>query len=329
MNNSFDSPAGSLAEGDCLDVAAGLPGESIDLCYLDPPFGTGRKRSGVRLEKRRGGRLRTEMEGESLSYDDLLPSDSRSYVDWLRPRIRAIQRLLKPTGSLLVHLDWRMSHYVKILLDELFGQERFVNEIVWVYRSGGGRTTRRLARKHDVILWYSRGKRFTCNVDAIALPRNICPACGETKRSRNHMKKETDRDGRIVRTIRTAGKTYRYYDDDPMTPSDVWLDISHLQQRDPERTGYPTQKPLALLKRVVLLCSSQGDLVADFFMGSGTTLVAAAQCGRRWFGCDMSSEAVAMARERLERISAGPGEIKRSEVRSDGEDTTSGKGEGY
>lgn len=328
MSDCWRPEPGTLIEGDCLDVAAGMPGGWIDLCYLDPPFGTGRTRSGAKLSLGRGGRARSPSEQPSLSFDDAFASDSGAYIDWLEPRIEAIARLLKPTGSLLVHLDWRMSHYVKILLDGVMGPERFVNEIIWFYSSGGGRPGKRLARKHDVILWYSRGKRFTCNLEAASLPRNICPACGEEKRARNHMKKEIDQEGRVIRSIRSGGKTYRYFDDAPAVPCDVWLDISHLQQRDPERTGYPTQKPLTLLKRVVTLCSSPGDLVADFFMGTGTTLVAAAQNGRQWLGCDRSREAVALARERLEKVSAEPRLVNWSEVRFDGEGSDGGKGAG-
>jgi site-specific DNA-methyltransferase (adenine-specific)/adenine-specific DNA-methyltransferase len=239
-----------------------------------------------------------------FSWDDRCGSDPEEFLDWLRPRLAGIVRILKPAGSLLVHLDWRLSHYVKVELDRIAGRRRFVNEIVWHYASGGGRSAKRLARKHDVILWYAMGEGYAYNPEAASLPRSLCRLCGGQAARRNHMKKEKDPDGRSVRTIRSGGRVYRYYDDDPAPPCDVWLDISHLQQRDPERTGYPTQKPLALLERLVLLFSRPGDLVADFFMGTGTTLVAAATHGRKWLGCDVSAEALALACERLAALPA-------------------------
>ncbi len=289
-----------LIVGDNLAVARSLQDGCVDLCYIDPPFGTGRRRRGIELGLSKGGRSRLSGQGRSFFYDDGWSGGIGAYIEWLRPRLEEFLRLLKTDGSLLVHVDWRASHYVKVLLDELLGRGRFVNEIVWHYATGGGRTARRLARKHDIILWYSRGDKYTCNLGAVAQPRDECRLCGKKAPDRNHMKRERDKDGRLVRTIRSAGREYRYYDDDPVPPPDVWLDIAHLQQRSPERTGYPTQKPLALLERLVLLCSNENDVVADFFMGTGTTLLAAARLGRRWLGCDSSPDAVAIAEGRLQ-----------------------------
>jgi site-specific DNA-methyltransferase (adenine-specific) len=302
-----------LYQGDNLDLIRSLRSGCIDLCIIDPPFFTGRKLTGSRLAVGRGGRRRSKGETgggeggeERFSFNDNWKGDAAAYLDWLATRLAGIVDLLKPEGALVVHLDWRMAHYVKVLLDGILGRDRFVNEIVWHYSSGGGYSPHRLARKHDTILWYARGDRFTCNRDAASLPRNRCRLCGGEVEKRNHMRREKDEAGRPVRTIRSNGKIYRYYDDDPAPPTDVWLDISHLQQRDPERSGYPTQKPLALLERLVRLCSNPGDLVADFFMGTGTALEAAARHGRKWLGCDISPEAVAIAGERLARYTASP-----------------------
>jgi len=295
----YETYENRLIQGDNLDVARGMPEESVDLCYIDPPFGTGRSRKGIELGLSTGGRSRRSGEGQEFAYNDGWTGGIDAYVGWMRPRLDAFLRVLKPNGSLLVHVDWRASHYVKVLLDELAGRQRFVNEIVWHYATGGGRTARRLARKHDVILWYSRGEKYTCNLDAVSRPRHLCRLCGRKAPDKNHMKRTCDENGRAVRTIKSAGREYRYYDDDPAPLPDVWLDIAHLQQRSPERTGYPTQKPLALLERLVLLCSNEEDLVADFFMGTGTALVAAARLGRRWFGCDASPDAVELAKGRL------------------------------
>jgi len=326
MTTSGPADANVLYQGDNARAIAALPAKSLALCYLDPPFFTGRERTGQELHLGTGGRLRCdERSGRSFTWtDDAWEGDTERYLVWLGERLEGIRGLLSRTGSLLVHLDWRMCHEVKVLLDRLFGRKRLVNEIIWHYSSGSGRTKRCLARKHDTILWYAKTKHYTCNLDATAQPRNLCRLCGTDGGRKNHMRRELDQDGRLVRTIRSGGRIYRYYDDDPAPASDVWLDISHIQQRSPERTGYPTQKPLALLERLVLLCSNPGDVVADFFMGSGTSLVAAALHGRSWLGCDVSPEAVALTAERLRStIFGGSGGTVRVVTPAGGEATPS------
>jgi len=210
-----------------------------------------------------------------------------------------------PTGSLVIHLDYRAVHAVKVALDGIFGPARFRNEIIWRYGSGG-RAEWHFSRKHDSLLWYSRSDRYPFDGDAVSRPRSRCPACGEDRPRWNHLKVETDADGRRCRTVRSAGRLYRYYDDDRVAPDDVWLDVPHLQQRDPERCGWPTQKPEALLARVIAALSRPGDRVADLFCGSGTTLVAAARLGRRWLGADLSPDALALAAARLAALGGGP-----------------------
>jgi DNA modification methylase len=278
------TPAGELRLGDALHVARALPDGCVDLVYVDPPFATGRRRSG------RAG----------LGFDD-----GDAVVAALGPRLVEIHRLLAATGSLVVHLDYRAVHAVKVALDGIFGPARFRNEIIWRYGSGG-RAERHFSRKHDSLLWYSRSDRYGFDGDAVARPRSTCPACGETRARWNHLKVETDPDGRRFRTVRSAGRLYRYYDDDRVPPDDVWLDLPHLQQRDPERCGWPTQKPEALLARVIAALSRPGDRVADLCCGSGTTLVAAARLGRRWLGADLSRDALALAATRLVAVTGGP-----------------------
>ncbi|MEM8531354.1 MAG: site-specific DNA-methyltransferase, partial [Chloroflexota bacterium] len=164
------------------------------------------------------------------------------------------------------------------------------NQIIWHYQSGG-RQHDQFSRKHDIIYWYSKTARWVFNKDAVGELR------GAGKR--NHMKRQVDEDGRVYFTIKSAGKVYRYYEDERLTPPDVWTDISHLQQKDPQRTGYTTQKPAALLERIIRAASHEGDLVADFFCGSGTTLAVAEQLGRRWIGGDVGRHAIHAARKRL------------------------------
>jgi len=192
---------------------------------------------------------------------------------------------------------------VKVALDRIFGYDKFRNEIVWHYGSGG-RARNFFPRKHDVILWYTRSRRWYFNGPAVAVPRDRCRECGTQRQKWNNLRRCVDENGRTFRTIKSAGKIYRYYDDEPTLPADVWLGINHLQQKDPERLGYPTQKPEALLQRIVLAASRPNDLVADFFCGSGTTLAVAQKLGRRWLGCDSAPAAVAVVCKRLEMIEA-------------------------
>jgi len=236
-----------LSEGRviCADnarVLPELPDASIDLIYIDPPFNTGRTQS------QRAGKFVD-------SWDTV--SD---YVEFLRPRIMEMHRILRPTGSLLLHGDWRTSHRVRVMLDEVFGPDRFVNHLVWSYGLGGS-SPRRFARKHDDILFYARTDRYY-----FAAPR--VPATSQ--RLKGKSKKATD-----------------------------VLDIPSINNMARERAGYPTQKPLALLEMLIAACCPRGGLVADFFCGSGTALLAAKRLERRYLGVDCSRAAVSLARRRL------------------------------
>jgi DNA modification methylase len=233
-------------------------GAVLDLVYVDPPFFTGQARrrpSGAGFDDRRTGGL-------------------DAYLAWLRPRLAALRDTLAPTGSLFVHLDERTVHAVKLELDRLFGRERFVNEIIWSYRTGGtGR--RHLARKHDTILFYARGAdyQFHALQERVPLAHRYGFANAAVR---------VDARG----PFRMAGLR------------DVW-EIPALRGNMPERVDYPTQKPLALLRRIVALTTGPGDRVADFFCGSGTTLVAAAEAGRTAIGGDISRSALDLTRRRL------------------------------
>ncbi|MHC4943333.1 MAG: DNA-methyltransferase [Planctomycetota bacterium] len=295
----------TLVPGDCLEAMARLPDACLDLVYIDPPFGTGKQRKGENLPLDAGGRIRKSGKDAAnrakvYQFKDAWEGHLEGYLAWIEPRLSEMARLLKPTGSLLVHLDWHASHYIKVMLDKIMGPGQFVNEIIWHYRSGG-HSRNRLARKYDSIFWYARGKTFTYNPDAAGIARNLCPLCGSESKRRNHMKREKDRDGTPVMTIRSGGRVYKYAEDKPAPPCDLWLDISHLHQRDPERTGWPAQKPLKLMERLVGLCSNPGDAVADFFAGTGTTLIAAAQLKRKWLGCEARKEAIDLAAGRFKK----------------------------
>ncbi len=304
------SVLGRLVLGDNLDLVSSLlkeDGPRLDLVYLDPPFGTGKRRTGPKAAYR----------------DDQV--DERM-VQRMWTMFRGLDGLLSDKGQVFVHVDWRACAWMRLLLDEVFGSRSFRNEIVWHYSSGGRPGGRRYARKWDCILWYAPGRKAVFHPERIARPRNVCPSCGQVVRQPNHMKRHRDPDGRVYRTIRSAGKHYRYYDDDPVAPPDVWVDISHIQQRSPERTGYPTQKPEALLERIIEAHSDPGDMVADLFCGSGTTLAVAHSMGRNWLGCDSSIEAVETSRDRLDQVVRNKGGAFRVEELVPTFDGTSSRG---
>jgi len=264
--------------GDNLEVLAELEAGAIDLIYVDPPFATGTRKA-----------------GPAGSYEDR--GGGEEFVAWMRPRLEECRRVLAATGSLFVHLDWRAVHLVKVELDRIFGAAAFVNELIWCY-SVGGKSRRAFGRKHDTILWYARGPAFRFYPDQVRVPR----------KPGSHMRVVRDELGRPVQVKRDSrtGKLYRYPVDAGKVPEDYWTDIETLNRGDRERTGWPTQKPEALLRRIILATTRPGDLVADFFCGSGTTAAAAQALGRRWLAVDVSKEAVAITRARLARQLALP-----------------------
>jgi DNA modification methylase len=261
----------NIIHGDNLEVLRGLDARSFDLIYIDPPFATGKARSG-----RAGG------------YSDHLRLEA--YLVWLRPRLAELHRVLKDTGSLFVHLDWRVVHYVKVELDRIFGMRQLVNEIIWCY-SVGGKGQRSFGRKHDTILWYARGAEHAFYPDAVRIAR----------KPRSHMRVIRDEAGSEiqVKRDRKTGKTYTYPVADGKVPEDYWTDIETLNRGDRQRTGWPTQKPEALLARIIDATTRPGDRVGDFFCGSGTTAVVAKRRGRKFLAVDASAEAIRITQERV------------------------------
>ena len=259
----------------------------IKLVYMDPPFMTGDRffmhvRVGAEEWRRGRGSLALE------SFRDF--KNRGEYLDLLRRTLLLCRRLLSDEGMIFVHVDYRADAHVRLLMDELFGEENLLNEIIWVYQSGG-RSLRHFSRKHDTLLFYRKTDRYDFNIDAVKAPR--------AKPRTSHMRRHVDPDGRVYRSIRSNGRTYTYYDDDPVAPSDVWQDLNHLQQKDPERTGYDAQKPLSLLDRIVKCASRPGDWVLDPFAGSATTLEAARRNGRNFIGIDSCPMTLNIARRRL------------------------------
>ena len=252
----------------------------VKLIYIDPPFMTGRDFKSA----------------SQLAFSDKWEHSLDTYLQWLYETFVLLRLLLAQDGSLYIHLDWRVTHYARVMLDEVFGFNPdaegpgFKNEIIWHYQSGG-RSLKHYARKHDTILLYTKSAQYCFH------PERIGERRGSQKR--NHMKKRVDSNGHVYWTISSAGRVYTYDEDALMTPSDVWSNISHLHQKDPERNGYATQKPAALLERIILTSSEENDLVLDCFCGSGVTPTVAECLGRRWIACDQSELALKLTRERL------------------------------
>ncbi len=285
-------PAGRdrLILGDALEVARSLPAASLDLIYVDPPFGSGKTYSAPEPahRKRQAIALATGGNGSSgigggrdgagadplgspdpdgpvlTSFDDVWDDGLDGYLAWFFPVLESCRGLLKPTGSLYVHLDWRACHYVKVELDRLFGRACFLNHIVWLYGLGGS-SRRYWPRKHDDILWYAR-----------------TPGC------------------HYFEPVMIPATSQRMRGLDKKAP-DHW-DIPTLNNMASERVGYPTQKPEALLERIVASSCPAGGAVADFFSGSGTTAAVAQRLGRRWIASDISEQSVATSQKRLAAI---------------------------
>ena len=267
---------------------------TVQTMYLDPPFNTGK-----RFEmKARIGEKGYKDGTPTLTlpaYDDRWES-REEYLEMMRETLTLSRALLKKEGTIFLHIDSRMHAHMRLLMDEIFGESNFLNEIIWSYQTGG-RARTYFPRKHDIILFYAKSRSYYFNLKGAPIER--------AQARSNHMKRSVDEDGRSYRSIVSAGKEYRYYDDEPAYPGDVWDDISHLQQKDPQRTGYETQKPLKLLERIISCATQEGDLVCDLFSGSGTTAVAAAKLGRRFLCVDRSPLAIAVAGKRLSLTTSG------------------------
>ncbi len=259
--------------------------EAVTLAYLDPPFLTGRTHS--RVERTRSASSRTITRTSRYAFDDRWDGLTH-YLSELGERLEALRSTLAPHGSVVVHVDSKTSHYVKVLCDEIFGQDAFASEIIWRYRRWPAKT-RNFQRVHDVLLRYVK--------DPSARPRFnqlYEPLAASTRATWGSRKQQAvvGKNGRRLRSSTTAEAT-------PGAPlGDVW-EIGIVAPVARERTGYPTQKPEALLERLILSLSDPGDLILDPYAGSGTTLAAAHRLGRRAVGIDASPEAWATAEPRL------------------------------
>jgi len=268
---------GKIIFGDNLEVLSSLADECARLIYVDPPFNTGRRQTRPRLKTvrdeeqgdRRGfqGRQYRTIKLGSSSFSDAFDD----YLAFLEPRLVEALRILQPDGSLFLHLDYREVHYGKVLLDQIFGRDRFMNEIIWAY-DYGARPRRRWPAKHDNLLWYVKDPKsyVFCYEEMDRIPYMAPGLVGPEKAAR--------------------GKT----------PTDVWWHTI-VSPSGKEKTGYATQKPLGVLERIVKVHSEPGDLLVDFFAGSGTFGEAAALHGREFLLVDHHPDAIAVMAQRLSR----------------------------
>jgi site-specific DNA-methyltransferase (adenine-specific) len=269
-------PTGLVVQGDNLAVLRLVPDASVDLVYVDPPFNTGRRQVRPPLRAVRddaggdrtgfgGRRYRTERSGPARSFADAFDD----YLGFLEPRVREAHRVLKPTGSFYLHLDYREVHHAKVMADGIFGRDAFVNEIVWAY-DYGARTRRRWPAKHDDILFYAKDPdRYFFDADAVDRIPYMAPGLvGAEKAARGKL------------------------------PTDTWWHTI-VSPTGKEKLGYPTQKPLGILRRIVAASCPKGGVVLDFFAGSGTAGAAARELGRRFLLVDESDEALSVMRRRF------------------------------
>lgn len=266
-----------VIQGDNLSVLKSIADASVQLIYVDPPFNTGRVQSRGSSKTTRtetGNRIgfkgqRYEIVKETiLSYDD----EFKDYWGFLEPRLEEAWRILNETGTLYLHLDYREAHYAKVLLDALFGRECFLNEIIWAY-DYGGKAKSRWPAKHDTILVYVKNPdKYYFNNESVDREPYMAP-------------------GLVTPEKVAKGKL----------PTDVWWHTI-VSPTGKEKTGYPTQKPLGILRRVIQASSKEGDLVLDFFAGSGTTGAAAAELGRSFILIDQNPESIEVIRERFKSL---------------------------
>ena len=247
--------------GDNLEIMKSMEDESVDLICTDPPFNSGR----------------SYKSNDKIQFNDKWKSMD-DFLDFMKPRLIEIHRLLKETGSFYLHCAPSASHYLKVLLDQIFGYKNFRNEIIWCYR-GGGVPKNAFARKHDIILFYGKGTRNTFYKQYVPY----------SEASQNLVNK---RNGKTI-----AGNILNIERGGSMP--DWWADINSLQTWSPERLGYPTQKPVKLYQRIIKASSNPGDLVFDPFAGSGTTIDAAQSLDRRWVGVDQNKSAIETIEKRL------------------------------
>lgn len=307
---------------DNLDVMRNLPSESIDLIYIDPPFFSNRVYETIWGDK-----------NDTASFNDRWKGGIHHYCEWMRVRLEQMHRLLKPTGSFYCHLDWHAVHYIKVILDEIFGYNNFRSEIIWKRTAARG-DSGNFPNIHDTILLYTKSNKYTFNKSFTDYDESYLKRYKHKDKKGNFLDRDLSAKGLSgggyeytwkgknglwrcpVSTMKRYEKEDRIYYTRNGTPrykqylhemkgraiQDIWTDINVINSQSNERVGYPTQKPVELLERIINTSSNDGDIVADFFCGCGTTLVAAHNLNRDYIGVDNSPMASKIIRKRLKGI---------------------------
>lgn len=252
--------------GDCVEVLSRFKDESVDLIYIDPPFFSGKNYAVIWGDEKEVRAFKDRWKGGSKGI--------HTYIKWMEPRIRECHRVLKPTGSMYLHCDWHANAHLRILMDRIFGIKNFQNEIVWCYRTGGA-TKKRFSRKHDTIFFYTKSNKWLFNLEKERVYYD-----------KAFFVSEKDESG-------------RYYAD--VLPVDFW-EIPAVINVSKERLGYPTQKPEALLERIIKASSNPNDMVLDPMCGCGTAIAVAQKLKRQWVGIDVSPTACELMVKRMQTL---------------------------
>ena len=269
----------------------------LKLIYIDPPFDVGADFS---MSIKIGDNEFTKQPSviEEVAYRDTWGKGADSFIAMIYERLKLMHGLLSDDGSIYVHCDYRVNSFMRLILDEIFGSDNQINEIIWYY-SQGGKGQEYFAKKHNTIFLYGKSKVPYFNQKAVRLP--FTPHKQDKSGKNYGGRMGVDEDGReyVEKWGTGKKKLYRYYLDEGKTPEDVWTDIQSIQSGASERVDYPTQKPEKLIERIILASSNEGDLIADFFCGSGTTLAVAERLNRKWIGSDLGRFSIHTARKRL------------------------------
>ncbi|MEA5604704.1 site-specific DNA-methyltransferase [Nostoc sp. UHCC 0252] len=292
----------------------------IDLIYIDPPFNSDADYSyDITIE---GKQVEKEASiVERLAYTDTWEAGVDSYLDMIYPRLQLTKRLLSEQGSIYIHLDWRLIDLIRLVMDEIYGFAFYQSCIRWKRQTSSGyKGLKKYGRAHDSILWYSRSASFIFNPQYVPYTDSYIKSHYNRvdengRRYREHWLGTTTQEtidkyietGRVVKRPDGSYEKRLYLDEQPGTPvDDIWTDISPVNSQALEDTKYPTQKPEALLERIIKASSNEGDLVADFFCGSGTTMAVAEKLNRRWIGCNLDKVGIQVSRNRLVNQGAKP-----------------------
>jgi len=266
----------------------------IKLIYIDPPFGTGGEFNyKIQIGDKDTSKTSSQWVRKA-AYNDSWKNGIDSYLNFIYKRLLLMKELLSDDGSIYVHLDWHVGHYIKVMMDEIFGENNFKNEIIWSYPAASAQTKRFFVRSFDVILFYTKSDNYVFNDDTniyMEYSNRVKNALNEDKNGTFYYRGGSHDGKKLTQKV--------YIENNGVFPRDVWTDIPYIRANTLEYQGFSTQKPERLLRRIILDSSRENDLIADFFCGSGTTMAVAEKLNRRWIGCDISKNAIQITQRRI------------------------------